>query len=1102
MGECGAPQLEEKDSELFKRVYPVCLSARESLLVWRRRARVTGEDPNRPERLGLALSGGGIRSATFCLGVLQAMAKNRLLRKVDFLSTVSGGGYIGSFLGALFVRPPESNPPSPQSKEPIAKVEAALKDPLSEPIEWLRENGRYLAPHGGGDWIVGVSIAIRNWAAVMIVMGLAALTLFLIADVIRIWLDPLVPGMLDYLQLPGLKTVFGYPVTDNSPSNTNMIPSEIFLWMSPGGFPFSTGFPWLLQARCLLTHSERLWWLSTYLLLVPVGLTLALVEAWSYWLVPCFRTSTKLFRSLTWLITYVALCTCAIIYSMRLYRLSIALDSWPTTVWPILLFITISFPCVLFWAPACLLPTYAIPFLQGILPLSPGLDSWLQALWFLLVFLTIIVACVAFMRCILGKNESYCPLRMANLVIAFGVFYFFCGKQNPLLRHVCYVISVTSAITFLCATFSFWWAQQKISNRKDDKGNGSDKAPPMNDVDKLAESVRWLQRHHSDWLGTFLVATVVLLAFGLIDSLGQSLYASLTSRQFGTMAKALVAGTGLAALSSWVTRFDFIRKLLPQNPNWRIPLSVVFNAAGLMVLAVFLIGLNLLAHAIFWQRHVPKVPYGSGAWWAVATAVVSLLLSCLVARSFQFINGSSLQLLYGSRMARAYLGASNPERYRPEGMAITTMIQGDDIWLKDYEPEARGGPLHLINMTFNETCSAKSQVEQRDRKGLPFAIGPAGLSVGRKDHATWRKKDIATRSIEIAPIPKPANSSQGSSDDFDMFPMPTPADTRWQRLLIWNTQDNAQAAQSRTVEALSVGHWIALSGAAVSTGMGSRTSLGLSLLTGLANFRLGYWWDSKVAPRQRENQTWPKLSQRCGRIFAWCFPVQSYLLDEWLARFHGPARRGWYLTDGGHFENTGVYELIRRRVSHIICCDCGEDPGYQLTDIANLVRKARTDFDAEITFLTREQLKDLKSKRVVPDAVFGALGTPEELSDKMRPKAPGDKKTPEQVAPENPQDKKTAQYHAMLATVRYERTDVASVILFIKPALSGDESEDVMEYKDAHPDFPNQSTVDQFFDEAQWESYRKLGEHSADQLFAPHGPNWFIGLTPEKLVIS
>src|SRR4030095_5764901 len=90
-----------------------------------------------------------------------------------------------------------------------------------------------------------------------------------------------------------------------------------------------------------------------------------------------------------------------------------------------------------------------------------------------------------------------------------------------------------------------------------------------------------------------------------------------------------------------------------------------------------------------------------------------------------------------------------------------------------------------------------------------------------------------------------------------------------------------------------------------------------------------------------------------SRVISTVLPVQSCLMNEFFARFHGPSRRHWYLSDGGHFENTGCYELIRRRVPLIICSDAGQDPHYALLTFANLVRKARIAFGAEIQVVRR-----------------------------------------------------------------------------------------------------------------------------------------------------
>ena len=125
---------------LFDEIYPPELRAAETEQVAARRAQ-NGAASDTP-LVGMALSGGGIRSATFCLGVFQALAREKLIGKIDLLSTVSGGGYFGSFLGAMFQR---EQPPGAKT------VEAKLADSHSWPVRWLRENRRYMSPNGAGD---------------------------------------------------------------------------------------------------------------------------------------------------------------------------------------------------------------------------------------------------------------------------------------------------------------------------------------------------------------------------------------------------------------------------------------------------------------------------------------------------------------------------------------------------------------------------------------------------------------------------------------------------------------------------------------------------------------------------------------------------------------------------------------------------------------------------------------------------------------------------------------------------------------------------------------------------------------------------------------
>ncbi|MGH7211028.1 MAG: patatin-like phospholipase family protein, partial [Acetobacteraceae bacterium] len=121
----------------------------------------------------LCLSGGGIRSAAFCLGVLQALARANVLAKFDYLSTVSGGGYIGSWLQGMV-----HHRGSPEA------AQAALADPITPPQELvgLRNYTSYLAPRGGlfstdswTDLVLYLRNVLLNWAVYLPLLALPLL---------------------------------------------------------------------------------------------------------------------------------------------------------------------------------------------------------------------------------------------------------------------------------------------------------------------------------------------------------------------------------------------------------------------------------------------------------------------------------------------------------------------------------------------------------------------------------------------------------------------------------------------------------------------------------------------------------------------------------------------------------------------------------------------------------------------------------------------------------------------------------------------------------------------------------------------------------------
>ena len=234
---------------------------------------------------------------------------------------------------------------------------------------------------------------------------------------------------------------------------------------------------------------------------------------------------------------------------------------------------------------------------------------------------------------------------------------------------------------------------------------------------------------------------------------------------------------------------------------------------------------------------------------------------------------------------------------------------------------------------------------------------------------------------------------------------------------------------------LTLGAAIAASGAAVSPEMGARTpSAALAMLLTLLNVRLGFW-----APAPHRHH-W-----RLPQARVWPY----YVLRESLSQTTDLSSY-CYLTDGGHFDNTGLYSLVERGCRFIVLVDNGADPQPDFEDLGDAIRRCRIDFEAEI---------DLDVSGFQPDG---------------RP----------------------APRHSVVGTVTYSEahasqlgwppgSDLTGSIVWFKPALGADEPADVRQYGLQHPVFPQQSTADQWFDEAQFESYRKLGQFCAEQAFAP-----------------
>jgi hypothetical protein len=250
---------------------------------------------------------------------------------------------------------------------------------------------------------------------------------------------------------------------------------------------------------------------------------------------------------------------------------------------------------------------------------------------------------------------------------------------------------------------------------------------------------------------------------------------------------------------------------------------------------------------------------------------------------------------------------------------------------------------------------------------------------------------------------------------------------------------------------ISLGTAISTSGAAVSPNMGYHSYPPLAFLMTVFNVRLGEWLanprygnePSRQVVQAKANKA-VEVEQRVKAEISAKFGPEGaprssllYLLFE-LFGTTTDISRFVYLSDGAHFENLGIYELVRRECDFIIASDAGEDANYVFADLCNAIRKCRTDLGAEITL-------DL---------------------------------APITANPETGQ----AKCHAVRGDIVY-RGGKTGQILYFKSCLTGKEPNDVRDYRRLHPEFPQQSTADQWFNESQFESYRELGFVAAKETF-------------------
>jgi hypothetical protein len=248
----------------------------------------------------------------------------------------------------------------------------------------------------------------------------------------------------------------------------------------------------------------------------------------------------------------------------------------------------------------------------------------------------------------------------------------------------------------------------------------------------------------------------------------------------------------------------------------------------------------------------------------------------------------------------------------------------------------------------------------------------------------------------------------------------------------WKSTETFHKGKSRGV---SLATAMATSAAALNpnagvSGEGVTRNIVISILLSLLNLRLGYWTSN---PAMENTVVTPNF---------FIPGLTSELFRNGLTENN----RYIQLSDGGHFENLGIYELIRRKLDLIIVSDGGADPTFNFDDLANAIEKVRVDFGTNIYFMEGYKIDDI----LPGTAGDGFYQKKYEIAKKG----------------------------FAIADIKYNDGKKGKLI-YLKLAMIEGLPTDVYSYKGVHPSFPHESTADQFFNEKQFEAYRELGYNVA-----------------------
>ncbi|HWW96595.1 MAG TPA: patatin-like phospholipase family protein [Edaphobacter sp.] len=931
---------------------------------------------------GICFSGGGIRSATFNLGVLQGLAALDKLDSFDYLSTVSGGGYIHQFLASWI------------SHDNLDKVQRLLQPLPSkhaertlwpEPLRWLRRYSNYLTPQVGlftADTWVAFAIWLRNTFLNQIV--LIASILFVL--VIPHWRINHAGATASELILHGGDAAIFVFIC--------FAISSFFIWSQIGPVPTPQNGTQngKKQGRGLKQGGVL------GLVLLPLVIASFVVSPYlfrsAFWRGDTLKATDNTDKAVPCPVQFLKLppghspaAPSSIEYVRQLHALALscvpvpppagkpsatAAETNPEGTW---ILRTNGVDDLRQWWSA-----YSFHWWS---PLERFNEEPSTSWVFVALLSGIGMLILAAGRALPRDWRAY--ILFLAIPGAMGAGYVFVGLSRIFVFASSFFLPVDEITRFNIAflptvALAIIFVSLEI-------GGGL----VGNLVD---ESVReWFARLRA-WSFLFGIAWFAIVGASL---LGPRIAHDLFNMAY--LGKPLVLGwMGTTLISVLAGKSSFTSGTSADKSS---PLSRSLNALALIGPPIFIVGLTLILSFVV-EKALTALETSLGQQ-SIPHPEFFMLLLILAATAAIFgwridINEFSLHAFYRDRLARCYAGASNPDRRSNHFTGFSAADKS--IRLIDLLPAAFSkapadllpydgaknpklptyqGPFPIFCTTLN--LSFGEDLAYQERKGTSFAFTPlyCGYDVG------WTDAD-------------------GKRVQFNGY---TPT-------LNYAYYDGGPRMATA----------VAASGAAISPNWGYHSSPTMAFLLTIFNVRLGLW----IRNPRRKTFLLPRLN---GNPSSPAFGL-FYLLAE-LFGMVNDAAAFVYLTDGGHFENMGLYELVRRHCLTIVICDAEQDGGLNFEGIGMAIRKCRIDCGAEINL-------DLSKLELI--------GEP----------------------PVSP-------CHSIMGTIRYP-SGATGRILYIKTAYTEGLPADLINFHKKNHAFPNDTTMNQWFTESQFESYRRLGEGS------------------------